>query len=561
MSPPERRCLAALTASFVLLGLAFSFAVPLFANYDETTHVDRVGYTVRHPFEAVGPDLRRTFGAVGAIEAAGSPDTQGPDLWARVPAQRPDYLPFGEYRGGNEPQLEGCPHTCQNFQYAHPPAWYWLMAPAYAVLEHQPFPLTVLGLRVLDVLLVAPVVVLTWWAARQLWPDARRRALAAAALVATAGPLAFTAAGANNDALMLLLTAAAVALAVAISRRGATARLSLALGVVMGAGLLTKVELVVIAPVVGLAVLVAPKVALARWKAVALVAVPALPGVVWWVAQQAGGGVLSPAGSEILAPAADGPWRGATVTAYAVRSVPVLLDRFWGLYGVPLISVPPLWRAGLWYATEALVIAWLLCRWWRRPSRHDLRMGLLALMPVALIAAVLWASFKTYRLNGEVRALVPRYLYAVLPLLALAVVSAGATVLRRLAPPSWPRWVLPVGIPVAAAVAGFGSFVRAIHGLYGTTDLSVLLDRARVVAPVANPGAWVTVLLAGWVLAIAAAAAGSRDQPPPAPAAPADPTGPSGARPARRSGRLAIPSSGTTIGEVGVRAVRGGDQS
>ncbi len=511
MSPPERRCLAALTASFVLLGLAFSFAVPLFANYDETTHVDRVGYTARHPFEAVGPELRRTFGSVAAIAAAGAPDTQGPELWARVPAQRPDYLPFGEYPRGNDQQSYGCRHTCQNFQSAHPPAWYWLMAPAYALLEHRPFPWTVLLLRVLGVLLVAPVVVLTWWAARELWPGARRRALAAAALVATAGPLAFTAAGANNDALMLLLAAAVVALTVAISRRGATARLSLALGAALGVGLLTKVELVVIAPVVGLAVLVSPKVALARWKAVALVAVPALPGVAWWVAQQVAGGVLSPAGSEILAPASAGPWRGATVTGYAFRWVPVMLDRFWGLYGVPVSVAPPNWRLLLWLATEALVIAWLLCRRWRRPSPHDVRMGVLALMPLALIAAVVWASFKTYRLNGEVRALVPRYLYAVLPLIALAAVSAGTTVVRRLAPPSWPRWILPVGIPVVAAVAGFGSCVRAVHGLYGTTNQSVLLGRAHVISPVANPRTWVTVLLLGWVLAVGVAAFSSRN--------------------------------------------------
>lgn len=525
MSPPERRCLTALTSSFVLLGLAFSVILPLFANYDEHTHVDRVGHTARHPFDSVGADLRRTYGSVAALDAAGSPDTQGPELWARAPEERPRYLPFDEYEGGSKQQVHGCGGSCQNFQYAQPPAWYVLMAPSYAVLDDQPFPQTVLWLRIIDVLLVGPVVLLTWWAARQLWPGARRRALAAAALVATAGPLAFTAAGANNDALMLLLTGAAVALTVAISRRGATARLSLVLGAVMGAGLLTKIELVVIAPVVGLAVLVAPKVDLARWKAVALVAVPALPGVVWWVGQQAGGGVLSPADSEILAPAADGPWRGATLTGYAFRWVPVLLDRFWGLYGVPAFVAPPMWRLLFWFAIEALVIAWLLCRRWRRPSPHDARMGVLALMPAALIAAVLWASFKTYRLNGEVRALAPRYLYAVLPLFALAAVSAGATVVRRMAPPSWPRWVLPLGIPVVAAVAGFGSFVRASHGLYGTTDLSVLLDRARAVAPVANPGAWATVLLVCWVLAIATAAVSSRRIPPSTEDAPAGRTG------------------------------------
>lgn len=506
MSPVERRCLAALTLSFVLLGLAFSVIVPLFANYDEQTHVDRVGYTARHPFEVVGPDLRRTYGSVAAMAATGSPDTQGPALWRRAPVDRPDYLPFGDYPGGNRPQHQGCPGSCQNFQFAHPPAWYVLMAPVYSLVDDHPFPRTVLVLRILDVLLVAPLVVLTWWAARQLWPDSRRRALAAAALVATAGPLAFTASGANNDGLMLLSAGVAVAVTIAITRHGANLARSAVLGIAMGIGLLTKIELAVIAPVVGLAVICAPKVAFARWKAVLLVAVPAIPGVIWWVAEQLGGGVLNPEGSEVGTTAMSGPWTHAGLLSYAVHRVPMLLDRFWGLYGVPAFVAPRLWRTLLWLALEALVVFWLLCRDWRRPTRDDARLALLALMPVALTAAVIWASLKTYRVTGEVRALAPRYLYAVLPILALAVVAAAGMTLRRIAPPAWSRWALPLGIPVVGAVAGLGSFVHAIRGLYGTSDLALLLDRAHVVAPVANPGPWVAVLLVGWALAIATAA-------------------------------------------------------
>jgi hypothetical protein len=507
MSRPERSCLAALTVSFVLLGWAFSVVLPLFANFDEHTHVDRVGHTARQPLDEVGPDLRRTYGSAAALEAAGSPDTQGPALWERAPADRPTYRPFGAYDRGDEQKLDGCGSTCQNFQYAQPPAWYWLMAPSYAALDGRPFPQTVLWLRLLDVLLVAPVVVLTWWAARQVWPGNRRRPLAAAALVATAGPLAFTAAGVNNDALMLLTAGAALALAVAISRRGPTVRLCLALGVVMGVGLLTKVELVVMAPVIGLSVLIAPRTHLERWRAALLVAGPALPGVLWWVVQQAGGGVLSPEGSEILAPTAEGPWSSANVLGYAAHKVPVVLDRFWGLYGVPPFVVPPPVRVLLWTGTAALVGGWLVCRRWRRPTVEDARDAVLALVPVALTLAVIWASFKTYRLNGEVRALVPRYVYPALPLIALAAVGAATTVARRALPTAWSRWALPVGIPVLAVVAGLGSFLHCIRGLYGTSDLSLLLDRAGAIAPVTAPGPWALVLLVGWSLSVALATA------------------------------------------------------
>jgi hypothetical protein len=277
----------------------------------------------------------------------------------------------------------------------------------------------------------------------------------------------------------------------------------------MGVGLLTKVELVVMAPVIGLSVLMAPKTALARWRAALLVAVPALPGVVWWVVQQAGGGVLSPEGSEILAPASRGPWSSANVFGYAAHKVPVVLDRFWGLYGVPAFVVPPLARALLWAGTAALVGGWLATRRWRRPTMEDARLAVLALVPLVLVFAVIWASFKTYRSNGEVRALVPRYVYPALPLMALAAVSALATTARRAASQRWARWsrwALPVGIPLLALGAGLASLLHAMRGLYGTSDASLLLDRAGAIAPLATPGPWALIILEAWAVAVAVAA-------------------------------------------------------
>ena len=83
----------------------------------------------RPPTELAGPSLRQTQGSRGAISATGLRDEALPPDFSRVPNSRPDYLPFAKYAGGDAPATSGCPVSCQNYQYGHPPAWYLLVAP------------------------------------------------------------------------------------------------------------------------------------------------------------------------------------------------------------------------------------------------------------------------------------------------------------------------------------------------------------------------------------------------------------------------------------------------
>ncbi len=499
-----------LTAAFGLCGLAFAVGTPLFRNFDEQTHVDRARYTARHPFEIPGSELRRTFGAWAALDAVGLPDGTIDDAWPDVPNVRPDYLPFDAYPGGDAPQRSGCPGPCQNYQYGHPPAWYLMMAPVTAVLEGRPFPETVLWLRALDVALVLPVVPLTWYTARQVWPGATRRPLAAAGLVALFGPLAFTAAGVNNDALVLVLGAAVIAVMARVLRVGARPRPAILLGTLVAAGLLTKVQFVPVAPLAGLAVLVAPTAGhhpgrARTWAALGF-GLPALIGALWWVRNLLSDGVLSPRESEILAPARAGPWQDATFGGYVLDQLPLFGGRFWGLYGFPLVSAPEPWRIVLSTAVIAVVAAWLACRRWRRPTASGLRLLALAAVPLALFGAVAWASFDVHRTNGEVRGLAPRYVYLALPVLAVALVGALRTVAARLrvapAGAKAPSRLLALGLVAVAAVGSVGSFAVAMRGRYQTSSLSEALERAGVVSPVADPGPVLGAISAAWLAAV-----------------------------------------------------------
>jgi hypothetical protein len=496
------RAVALLTLAFVLLGTAFALLVPMFTNFDEQAHLDRARSQARDPWTDPGPSLRITHGSWGALAAVrGGPVPMGID----GEAHRARYKAIRDYPGGNAPDEAPCPGLCQNIQYAHPPAWYLLVAPVTAVLEGQTFPRTVLALRLLDVLLVAPTVALGWLTATEVWPRRPRRALAVAAGVAVAGPLAYTASGVNNDALLLLAMATGTWLAARILRRGADLRLALALGVVLSIGLLTKVQMVLTAPVLGAAVLVAPSPWRVRWRSALVAGAAALPGILWWGRELSQEGPLSPESSELLRPAVPGPWTDRSYPGYVLEHVDTLLGRLWGIFADPITFVPGPVRVVLNLGVLVLVVGWLVCRRWQRPTVADLRWAVLAAVPVALVLGVMWASLDAHRRTGEIRGLAPRYLYPATIVLVLGVVGAASTIVARLRLERHRGLLLTAGLGVGAAVGSAAFLARGVQAHYGTTSWSDILHRVEAVGPLGQPAAVVAVGVL-WVVAVALAA-------------------------------------------------------
>jgi 4-amino-4-deoxy-L-arabinose transferase-like glycosyltransferase len=497
-TPSDRQVLALLTLAFVLLGLLFTVLVPMFSNFDEQTHLDRARYTARHPFESVGPSLRITFGSWAALQAVQGPTPLGAD----GPSQRAAYRAFSDYPGGNRPE-EPCPGVCQNIQYGHPPAYYLLVAPITAVVEHQTFPRVDLALRAFDVLLVAPMIALTWWTAREVWPRSRRRPLAAAAVVALFAPLAYTSADVNNDALILVTIAVAIAIATRLVRRGGDVRWAGALGLVVTIGLLTKIEMVLAAPALGLVVLAAPAALGTRVRSAIAFAVLAAPGAAWWVHELAGGGPLTPKDSQLLGPPIPGPWSHQSYLTYAAQKLPTLVGRFFGTYNVPVTYLARPVQLALGLVVVALGVAWLVLRRWRRPQWSDLGWLLLAGVPASLALGTLYASVDGYRYTGKLRGLAPRYLYPAAPLLAIGAVAALAVLARRWSR-SW-RWAAPAGMAVLALAAGL-SVLRCIQGAFGTSSWAVIAHRARAVSPIGRPMEVALALGVLWLAALGATA-------------------------------------------------------
>jgi hypothetical protein len=497
---------ALLTFAFILAGFGFALAAPLFQAPDEPPHIDMVRHRIHHPLSLPGSDLRIRQGVEAAVEQVGL-NQGGPVDWTKAPADRPAYPRFADFPNAEDPATTchvGTWTSCQNYHYGHPPTYYALVSPVAAVLERFSFPVELLGLRLLGVLLVAPMVPLTAYAAAQVWPDAPRRPVAAAAVVALFAPLAANAAAVNNDALDLLCAAAAIALAARLLRRPHPGT-AFALGAATGAGLLVKSDFLALAAVAALAVAVVLP-SLRRQERVRTVAgfvVPALVGSVWYLRNLIRYGGLGQPGTEILRPVEPGPWNAVTPLRFAIHHFDDLLGRVWGLYGQTAVDLPTGWIRALNLAFAALVVGWLLCRRWTLPGMRSLRLAVLAGFPAALTAGALAASFSVFRSNGEVRGLLGRYVYPGLPVLGIAAVAATAAIADRLVPRL--RGRATVGVVVLAGLT-VASFVRAGHGFYGTRSAALALHRADIVSAVPSVGSWLAPLAVLWVLAVAGCA-------------------------------------------------------
>ena len=495
MGTAGRGAIIALTIVFACLGVTFAAVAPTFQAPDEPPHLDMIRHQAVHPFDVPGPDLRMSRAVQDAVEQVGLPQG-GPIEWQDGAPPRPAYTALSA-PGGDAPAshcvVRGMPPTCQNYHYVHPPTYYVLTAPIVALLEDEPVPRVVLVLRLLGVALAAPAVALTAVAARRVWPHAVGRPIAAAAGVALFTPFAAAAAAMNNDALLYLLGAVAVAAMAALVRAPSPLRAG-ALGAVAGAAMLVKVTAVPLAAAVGIVAVVAAAAADdgRRLRTLAAFALPAAVGGAWWLANVVRFGSFQPAGTEILQPPRPGPHTSTSVVRYATEHVDELIDRFWGLYGQTAVATPQAWTRALTLACVGLALGWVVARPWRRPTARGARIALLGLAPVLLGAASVATSYAVYRRSGEVRGLLGRYLYPGLPAIAIGLAAAVGAIADRLrAAPvraaAAAAWIGGLTILAAAAAA------HALRGLYGTSDLSLLLARAHAVAPTAVPGRWLAV--------------------------------------------------------------------
>lgn len=444
----------AVVALHALLLACWSVLAPQYHAPDEPNHVDAVmrleqGKGWPRPGQAFVTD-----NGVGAIAASPFGTRQAPYSLNPRPIRQADAPPRGGRPTWDEltapPELHGR-LIQQHVQ--HPPLYYGVEAGILRLLpghDGWSWDVTVGVLRLLSVLMVAPLPLLAWAGAHRLTGSAT--AGTAACVVPLAVPqLSHIGSTVNNDNLLALLGGLVTVAVVHVLRGDRSLRTAAWVGVLTGAALLTKALALVLVPMVAAAYLLS-----------------------WWRARRAAAGdpparpplrPLALAGG--LAVAAGGWWWAVNLLRYhtvqpKVPSFPPgkdigphnevflrylfqgMTDRWWGSLGWYEVNLP--WRLVV-VCTALLIGAFVLALvrgggWWRRAEL------LLMLWPTLALFGVVGAQaashfHRTHRVAG----LSGRYLFAGVVGIAVVVGAAAALLPARVA-----RWAAPVLLLGALAV-------------------------------------------------------------------------------------------------------------
>jgi small subunit ribosomal protein S36 len=504
----------AATVAFGLLGTLWSLLAPLGEAPDEPAHLALVLHLADgNPYpdydglqnQAAIIRLCRTHAAAtracprpGEVVTATSvrrhPASEAPDRSMR-PAWNDD---GGARQVGQVNQMP-----------QHPPLYYQAMAAVLRLeraVASDPWSLDreLALLRVVNALVLAPLPLLAWWAARRFGSD-RATAIAAALAVLAIPMLSHIGATLNNDNLLTLLGAVLVALLAGVARGDRSTRTAVALGVVTGLALLTKAFAVVFPPAILVAYLVgsrgadgpapawADRLRLVLRPVVVAGAATAAVAMWWYVRARVRTGSFTPSVEDRrltaeLAP----PGFSPEVTAFAAEFAESLTIRFWGAFGWYTVRVPLWWAV---VATGLLMAALALALVPRRGPDASTRAQRLSLLtPVVLLGVFVAArAWDLYATTSRFQFIQGRYLFAgIVGVLVLAAMGVVRVV---------HRWA-PVAVAGLALLLQADAARRALSGGWGGPGVGVGAQLEAMVAW----GAWPGELVA--VVAVAAVAVG-----------------------------------------------------
>lgn len=507
----------AATLAFGALAAVWSVLAPLGEAPDEPAHLALVLHLADgHPYPAYDQlhnqlaiiRLCKTFAsATRACPRDGEPVTR--TSMRRHPREEaPDKgtRPAWDDAGGDEPlgQLNQMPQ--------HPPLYYEAMGAALRVeraLVGHPWSTDreLALLRLLNALLITPLPLVSWWAARRF--GAGHHASVAAALVPFAVPmLTHIGSTLNNDNLLTLCGAVLVALLAGVVRGDRSVRTAVGVGAITAVALLTKAFAVVFPPLIAIAYLLGSGepdptpwrerlAALVRPLAVAAAMVAA--GAGWWYLHvRLDTGRFAPTiESQRLTTDLRPPGFHADRWAFAREFADQLTNRFWGSFGWYTVRFSPLFARVCAAAVGALAVVALVGR--RAVGGASRAQRAFLLMPVAVLAVFVAArAWDLYATSGQFQFIQGRYLFAGVAGLAVLVGLGAAEAIGR--------WA-PAAVAATAAFVQLQGLRRCLADWWGGPGLGPRGQLRALVAWSAWPGEALVVLgvaaamAGGWLVA------------------------------------------------------------
>ncbi|HTA43818.1 MAG TPA: glycosyltransferase family 39 protein [Bryobacteraceae bacterium] len=260
---------------FVIRGAFYCTMLPLWEGWDEYAHFAWLQHWIDHG------TLPRTNDPVSReIEVSlqlaplphelgwiGAPDLTHEQWWALPPAERSERI---RLLRAISPKLahEPAVYPFVFYEAQQPPLYYWIMSIPLRLAASWPIASRVLFIRLIGIALVSLVIPLTWFAARPVLNG--DLAVYAAAIPAIAPGLLIDVARIANDDLTLPLVALLTLLLIRSKRNW------VAIGIVLGAGLLTKGNLLALIP--ALAICWRRK----EWRTLCFTCVIAIGIAGWW---------------------------------------------------------------------------------------------------------------------------------------------------------------------------------------------------------------------------------------------------------------------------------------
>ena len=438
-----RRALILILGLYLVMGVAYSIINPIFESPDEALNYAQIRFLAEErrlpvlepgePTKAHHPPL---YYALGALLTFWIPDDNFEAVVGRV-------NPFWAYRLW-EPGVDN------KSLYLHDPR-----------LEGFPYRDVALGVhlvRWLSLLMGAGTVLLVYGTGRELFPHRPVLAVGAAALVAFNPMFVFINASVHDDALADLVAAATLYVAARLLVRGPTTRRAVALGILAGLGVLTKLTCLLVVPTVGLALLYRPLANQGRagWREVVR-----LGGIVlglalfiggWWFVRN-----VFLYGEPTGMVRQTGVWgvrENAPDLIAAARELGFLHDSLWGVFGYGQIPMPR-WVYGL-ARLLGLAAAGGLGLFWARRRAGRIPWECPPAVLLILVSAPLVAFAVNFaRMTVSAAADFGRYLFVALAALAP---------LYALGLNEWVSVRRQAGLSIALAL---GMLALAIYGLVG----------------------------------------------------------------------------------------------
>ncbi len=236
-----------LWALFLVRGVFYCTMLPLWEGWDEYAHFAWLQHWIDHATlpreqDAISREIDESMRLAALpheLDWIGPPYRIHEKWWALSSQEREERV--ARLRSLS-PALahqaaEAGAHPFVFYEAQQPPLYYWIVSSPLRLIQNWPIASRVLSIRLLSMLIATFVIPLTWLAARNVY---------APALLAIAPGLAIDVARVANDALAIPLTALLVWLLVRQKRNW------LWVGIVLGAGLLTKAYLLALIPAVAI---------------------------------------------------------------------------------------------------------------------------------------------------------------------------------------------------------------------------------------------------------------------------------------------------------------------